>query len=59
MDEAGFLQHPSTVEDRRNLIAPKDNMLVAKEFDTGMAQLQYYGKKNKSLTRASGNRPHL
>ena len=38
---------------------PKDNTLVAKEFDTRMAPLQYYGKKNKSLTRASGDCPHF
>ena len=57
MDEAGFFQHPSTVEDRRNLSAPKDNTLVAKEFNTRTAQLQYCGKTNKSLTQASGDHP--
>ena len=57
--EAVFFRHPSMVEDQRNLCAPKDNTLVAKEFDTRMAQLQYRRKKNKSLTRASGDRPHF
>ena len=43
-DEAGFFRHPSAVDDQRNLCAPKDNMLVAKKFDTRMAQLLYHGK---------------
>jgi hypothetical protein len=47
------------VEDRRNLCAPKDDMSDAKKFDARMAQLQYYRKKNKSLTQASGECPHF
>ena len=40
-DEAGFFQHPSMAEDRRNLCAPKDDTSVARKLDARITQLQY------------------
>ena len=41
-DEAGFSQHSSMAEDRRNLCALKDDTSVAKKLDARITQLQYY-----------------
>jgi hypothetical protein len=42
MDEAGFSQHLSMAEDRRNLCPPKDDTSVTKKLDARITKLIYY-----------------